>query len=394
VADQPITTSIDSLVNYLNEHGETDTTTLATFLKVSERTVADWAGILEKAGMIKISYKIGKMYLSRVAKAGVSAEVEKSIREIKKKNITDEISAQQIMLNNITAKVETYSKTVTDAENIFKEKAGTAKETLGKLTSLENEMNKVYSDINTKKQNVESAIDKLEQEMAALQKDSSEIGNFSHDMGGAIELMQDILKRAGAVRTGVEQANKDLDAVVEEHRKRLRKMDLDIRSEILSLQDMINNESRKIHKYERLVEDYKRKAYETSQRINKTRTEILDSAIKDKENALRIYNAADAEAKKLQQSITNMKSSWGVLSSFNDSLNGVNSGIAELLREVADMRKALDDLSREVTAEKDLDNDQQKIERLDKKAKQLRDVTDTLNKKKDTLEKKVDDLSK
>ncbi len=392
LADQPITTSIDSLVNYLNEHGETDTITLAAFLKVSERTVSDWAGILEKAGMIKISYKIGKMYLSRSEKKGVSAEVERSIKEIKKKNIEDEISAQQITLNNITAKIETYSKTVTDAEGIFKQKAGAAKETLAKLSSLENEMNRMSSDISSKKDKVTQMIGKLEQEMATLQKDSSETSNFSQDMGGAAGLMVDMIKRAGAIRAEVEQANKDFDNLVEEHRRKMKRMELDIKSEVMSLQDKINSESAKVHKYQRMVSDYKKRAYDTEKRIKTVRTEILDSAIKDRENVLRIYNTADNEVKKLGQNINNMKSSWGALSEFNGKLNDANKGISELLKEVADTKKALDDLSKEISANKNIENDPGAIDKADKKAKQLKDVTDTLVGKKNSLQKDVEDL--
>ncbi len=66
--EQSITTSIDDLVKYLNEHGETESSALAGTLGVSEAVIEAWAGALEKAKMTKVIYKRGRMYLAPVAK--------------------------------------------------------------------------------------------------------------------------------------------------------------------------------------------------------------------------------------------------------------------------------------------------------------------------------------
>jgi hypothetical protein len=70
MADQNINTSIDDLVRYLKEHGETESSELARMLNAQESMIEMWAGVLEKAKVTKITYKGGKMYVSLINATG------------------------------------------------------------------------------------------------------------------------------------------------------------------------------------------------------------------------------------------------------------------------------------------------------------------------------------
>jgi DNA-binding transcriptional ArsR family regulator len=59
-----VRTSIDKLVDYLNDHGETDSDLLINALKIDETTLSVWANALEEAHVVKIEYKFAKMYMS------------------------------------------------------------------------------------------------------------------------------------------------------------------------------------------------------------------------------------------------------------------------------------------------------------------------------------------
>ena len=62
--DEVVTTSIDQMVEYLYEHGETESYMLANMLNVSETIVGAWADALEQAQLVRIIYKLDKMFLS------------------------------------------------------------------------------------------------------------------------------------------------------------------------------------------------------------------------------------------------------------------------------------------------------------------------------------------
>lgn len=64
MADEIIKTSIDDLVEYLYEHGETNASSLSTALNIGEDTIDAWVDALEKAGLIRVVNKFDMMFLS------------------------------------------------------------------------------------------------------------------------------------------------------------------------------------------------------------------------------------------------------------------------------------------------------------------------------------------
>src|SRR5208337_1649342 len=103
--DQRITTSIDDLVKYLKEHGETESSELANTLGVDTGIVEAWSDALEKAKIVRITYKVGKMYVSLAgAEAGAGIGEAKRTAELKKNISETEIAAQINVINQVTAK--------------------------------------------------------------------------------------------------------------------------------------------------------------------------------------------------------------------------------------------------------------------------------------------------
>ena len=106
MAKQEVTTQIDELVSYLKAHGETSITDLSKALVVGESTLNDWASILEKAGMVKVVYKAGRMFLSPVeATTSESGENVSRIIQAEKEDIQSEVNSQQALLNQITSRI-------------------------------------------------------------------------------------------------------------------------------------------------------------------------------------------------------------------------------------------------------------------------------------------------
>ncbi|MGA3020708.1 MAG: hypothetical protein ABSD68_02045 [Candidatus Micrarchaeales archaeon] len=82
-----ITTCIDDLIKYLNEHGETDSKSLASALNVSEEMINAWADALEEAHAIKIDYKLDKMFISSTTEMKEEDRVADKMTEEEKKLI-------------------------------------------------------------------------------------------------------------------------------------------------------------------------------------------------------------------------------------------------------------------------------------------------------------------
>jgi DeoR/GlpR family transcriptional regulator of sugar metabolism len=92
-----ITTCIDDLIKYLNEHGETDSRTLANALKVSEEMINAWVDVLEEAHAVKIDYKLDKMFISTATEIKEEDKVASKMTEEEKKLIDSGIISPETM---------------------------------------------------------------------------------------------------------------------------------------------------------------------------------------------------------------------------------------------------------------------------------------------------------
>jgi DNA-binding transcriptional ArsR family regulator len=81
MADPVVSTTIDKLVNYLKDHGETDSDSLLKALKINESTLSVWADALEDAHVVKIDYKFGKMFMSPAQTAEVKPQAKQAGKE-------------------------------------------------------------------------------------------------------------------------------------------------------------------------------------------------------------------------------------------------------------------------------------------------------------------------
>ena len=92
-----ITTCIDDLIKYLNEHGETDSKSLASALNVSEEMVNAWVYVLEEAHAVKIDYKLDKMFISSVSVMKDDANVTSEMSDEEKRLIKTGIVSLETM---------------------------------------------------------------------------------------------------------------------------------------------------------------------------------------------------------------------------------------------------------------------------------------------------------
>jgi hypothetical protein len=91
MSEEKITTPIESLIDYLYAHGETNSFVLATTFNVNEQVIGAWADALEAAKMIKVVYKFDQMFLSPIVETGNRDATLSNSMQVKK---SDELKAR------------------------------------------------------------------------------------------------------------------------------------------------------------------------------------------------------------------------------------------------------------------------------------------------------------
>jgi chromosome segregation ATPase len=403
MADQSVTTSIDTLVSYINEKGETDSFTIAHKLGVSEETIRAWVDILEKAGMIKISYKVGKMYLSPVkvdenAANAPILKMTKSVEEMRKSDIVAEVNMQDQMVTNIYKKIDSFSKTADEAEKAFRDKRKDTKEALDRIVKLEQEINNSYAAINTKKESVNTFAEDLKKQLDGLKTSSTDIAAFSLDSSGAKALLDDLKKKVQSYGTDISELKKEFNTAVEEYRKIIANIEANSKKEIDALKQISAKEQEEIRKYEKAIEIYKRREGEIRRRSERMSKSILDDAIQAKSEVDRLYEVAEKEIKNANVEITNLKAKWGGLAEFNDKLIEIKKNIAILSKDNEAVRNELDAIRtemRKLEMNKSLKASEKnaKIEALANRSKATFEKIAESERKKDQLDKDTTDIT-
>ncbi|MCL5420015.1 MAG: hypothetical protein M1354_04030 [Candidatus Marsarchaeota archaeon] len=400
MADQPITTSIDSLVKYLREHGEVDTATLALELGISESTVVDWAGILEKAGMVVVLYKVGKMFVQpKTTSSTELLQIEKTAAQTMKLGIQADIESQQQLLDSVRKKLDEYSATVKNIDSIFNDKLKGPKKELAKIDRLDEEVSKRFTWISTEKKALASAEGDLRKEIDQMQAYAASIKDYSLDTSGIRAMLDDAGHKVQDFKRQTAELNEEFEKVVATHRAAMRALQADTFAKLNSARDAIGTEERRISGYERDIGDYKRKASVESRQISRKGQSLLDEMSRISAEANAICDGSLARITEIRQKLKSAKADLGAIATFNDRLNQVSREVADLSVQVGEVDKllagSLQELKEKNAREKGAGEKRKvKADHTAQKIRGIRDVTHQLNKKQKDIKKDIEHLSK
>ena len=368
MADEQITTSIDELLKYVTEHGDTESTVLIAALGISQKTLEEWADILEKANILKITYRVGKMFLSPVSQSKEAIDMAKRSAEMKELTIKEEIGTHINALDAMEKKIETFTRFVSGSERIFKNKAGDIKTSLDRIDKLSDEANKNYKGLEEKKAFIDTIATKLEKELEELNKKSEEIGKLSATSETTAAINNDIRVKISAADAIINNLIAKYDETIKSQRKELTDIRDSVKEDIKNMTDSSKGMESQIDKYNKLLQEYKKDAANAKLNAEKESKKLLDDATKMKGDVDRMVSSADSEVKKLNSTLETIKKEFGGLADINDKLNDIKKTLEESSKEKESIKKELLVLSKQLQALKS-SSSKNRIKQEDKEAK-------------------------
>ena len=368
MADEQITTSIDELLKYVTEHGDTESTVLIAALGISQKTLEEWADILEKANILKITYRVGKMFLSPVSQSKEAIDMAKRSAEMKELTIKEEIGTHINALDAMEKKIETFTRFVSGSERIFKNKAGDIKTSLDRIDKLSDEANKNYKGLEEKKAFIDTIATKLEKELEELNKKSEEIGKLSATSETTAAINNDIRVKISAADAIINNLIAKYDETIKSQRKELTDIRDSVKEDIKNMTDSSKGMESQIDKYNKLLQEYKKDAANAKLNAEKESKKLLDDAAKMKGDVDRMISSADSEVKKLNSTLEAIKKEFGGLADINDKLNDIKKTLEESSKEKESIKKELLVLSKQLQALKS-SSSKNRIKQEDKEAK-------------------------
>src|SRR5271170_5516673 len=105
-------TSIDTLLELLKVKGKSELNGVAVALDVDPRIVENWAKVLEAGNLIKISYKVGKMYLEPMNLKPEQQLDMKTKTDVTKFILEEDIAIERISLEKFSKNIEELNKSI------------------------------------------------------------------------------------------------------------------------------------------------------------------------------------------------------------------------------------------------------------------------------------------
>lgn len=393
------TTGIDSLVMYLKEHGESDSIALAVALKVDQEVVEEWAKVLEKASIVKISYKLGKMYVAALVAKQEHMQTVKEEIEVKRSTLESEINAQVIMLDQISKKVEELSKIVSGGEETFKKKSPTLKRYLDDLSRLQKETTSKFKAIENTDAHINLLAKNMDKKLRALQEHALNIEKIDTSTADSERIVEDMKGKTVLARANIEELVKKFNDTVSAQRRDLELIIDSMKAETRAVSDNLERQEAQLREGGRSSAEYKREVEEIRKSLEKDSAHILNEVSKNRDEIDAYYKLAKDRFDSFNKDFDEVSKSFGDLSQFNKKLSGIQDQLNDaradrekLAKEIQGIDMKLKSIS--AVTEQNISSKKIAIDETDKEVSDASSKVTKLGGKVRDIRKKVDDIAK
>ncbi|MDE1856104.1 MAG: hypothetical protein KGH49_02605 [Candidatus Micrarchaeota archaeon] len=347
--DQQITTTgIDALVEYLKVHGETDENKLAAELRVSEKVIEDWASILEKASIVKISYKVGKMFVSPLVVAGAEAKELKTAVETRKETAEGQVESGINVLDNLNKRIVELSKTVAGADAQFRKSAGPLKKDLDELERIQKEAESRFNTIKSEKDRIDKISQTFTTEMRALEEIAAKVQGFSTGESQIKVVVDDVRAKMKKYEELVNSMQSKFEGMIKEQRAATVLLRDQIVSEMKSLQGALDKQLKQLSENERLEKYAKRENATLKTQAEKDRMSVLNNVEKVKQSLDSAFSLSDKKSKEITEKVASMKKDFGGLAALNEQIGTFKSNLESVKKESDALRKEFEIMRAEI----------------------------------------------
>ena len=338
IADQEIKTGIDALVAYLKEHGEENITVIAAALGVGESSIIEWANILEKANVVTISHKSGKLFLGPVTGEGKPTKETKQAEQF---TVQETISSNIAAVDQVAIDLEDFEKSIIKIDNMFSTKYADAKAILDKLNSIETQISTVEKLLAARSAKVKDVSDKARERYEAAQQYLANLAEFSLDTNNARAVSQEIREMIKAYEKNAADMSKELDSVMYKYKKSSLALGKSIKEKEAQLVEVMNFDQRQIKEYERLRVEYKRDRADMTRENKEIGKRVLEEIAKNKLEMEKLLGATTAQLGAVKPKVADMKKDLGRLGTLNDQLILIRTDLDELKKQRDDIMSEL-----------------------------------------------------
>ena len=364
-----VVTGIDSLLNYVSENGEVDTPTLANVLGVSESTVLEWSTVLERAKLIVITYKLGKMYVSPSASTLVINKSEaytgsnksvqgatevvgvdeiKKLNEIKSTIIEDNLNIQQKNIDALNSKIKQFKEYMEGANKTLKENEPSIKSAAAELAGFKSEATKNLNEIVNYMNQINSTVEQLKGGTVDFNKEYLSFENVDVVSKNARAIIDDIRSKSSYMHSSINDLIREFDKRTSDSRMKLIEFSENVKKQERMLNELSGSIQKQLSVYTEKLEEYKKEASETNLRIRKERSALLDKAVLTNQKISRIYDAAEKRFDTIDSTINKELTNMKKIQDMYSEINKIKQNLDEIITENENIKKEIVELTEDI----------------------------------------------
>ncbi len=415
---EDVVTGIDGLLKYVSENGETDATMLASNLKVSENTIQEWSLVLERAKLVRIAYKMGRMYVgpatvsvsidNQDAKKGgnvvryekmTPAEME-NLAGVKSSIMKDQLAVQEKEVDNIAPKIKELREYIQEVQKGFKDRSAELNKYLAELNALKDESAKSFSGVSSYKQQVDKLMEELSKSSGMADGGKSAVGDIDDVSGNVEAIIADMRAKGAALRGSSENVLSEFDAKASEQRKQLVQFSSSARQEAKKIDELVSIAENMLAEYRKRVNSYKHEFDSLLAKSSRERAVFLDKTAKAKKSVDRAYDLAGKKAGELDALIAREQGGLARLTELDrgikdlkQSIEGMSAERDAIKKEIGELNDSLDGISKGrggniMQERKDVSEAEEKVKKVGARIKGLGSGSRSVGKKIDGITKK------
>lgn len=369
MADEQRTT-IDSLLELLSEKGRLELNAIALDLKTPPTIVEEWSKILEKGGLVKITYELGRMYVSSSEVAPGEAKSAEARLKIQQEALDSELETNLIKLQDVSTKLDTLKASGSDVNKLYSEK-------MPEIRSRLNELNNIYAQVQKQQSSVFSMRDGLERDYESLNKKATEMlaklstiesGSLAGSMDDAVKRVEQVFEESKKLETLSEtmRSNKDkrfdevrseLDAQVKRIRADMEKQRGDAAAqlgdytrEIRSASELLKERIKEAKAVLAEVDGFRREQEKEKKALNDSLKRFNDAYAKGHQEMADGARMLGQSSSIVLEGITNLKNAFGDSSKFYDVIYEIQSSSAEIEKRIQADREQIRKLKQDLSA--------------------------------------------
>ncbi len=215
-------TTIDTMLELIRSKGRIDLNSIASSLGIAPSVVEGWAKVLESGNLIKISYEVGKMFLTPMELSKDEMQALESKTQQQKFIMSEEIDADLISTEKLEQSLREIESNISGFEQRLQKESPEARKKIEELSKMYAQMRSYQSNIDAIKKGISSDYDNMEKRFNDL---LAKLGKVSEQeqkaKGGIPGTIQENINNARAALQELETVKKNVAQSIENTRKDL-----------------------------------------------------------------------------------------------------------------------------------------------------------------------------